>query len=452
MSKKLLLISTIIGSTISVPAFAEDAIAERISKLEQELKLLSRQAEIAKEEEVAAKAKQPIFEYNKKGFNVTSADGRNQLNIRGNAQIDGRFFLNDKNNIGRDEFLARRLRPIITGKSDNASFRLMPDFAGGNARLLDAHVDYKISDPLQLRFGKFKTPISLERLQSQTDLLFIERGFANSLAPSRDFGAQLYGDIDQGLFEYQIGVFNGGPDTAAADNDGDDGKDYVARVFGQPFKNSNIYELRGLGLGVAGSVGEREGSASSSTTSLGSYASPGQQRILAYSTGALAADNTFADGTHWRLYPQGYYYYGPFGAMAEYAISNQEVTKNGVSDELQHKAWQLDFSYVLTGEDASYKSLTPSEPFNLQGGGIGAWEVAARVGGIDFDNDTFPTFASLNNSVTEAKGFGLGLNWYLNERVKWQLNYDQTQFEGGAAGGNDRPTEHAVFTRVQYQF
>jgi phosphate-selective porin OprO/OprP len=452
MVRKLLLASTVLSLGLSTSALAEDSVSSRIERLEQEIKILKRQAELDKEEAVAEKSKQAKVEYGKRGFTVTSADGRGQLGLRGNTQIDGRFFLDDEGNTGKNEFIARRLRPILTGKYDDFSFRVMPDFAGGTARLFDAHVDYKFSDPFQLRFGKFKPPIGLERLQSQTDLIFIERGLATNLAPSRDFGFQAYGTLGNGLLEYQAGVFNGNPDLTSLDSDGDDKKDYVARVFAHPFKKSDVIELQGLGIGIAGSIGDREGSAASASTNLGDYRSPGQQRVFTYRTGAAATDNTFADGTHWRLYPQGYYYYGPFGAMAEYSVTDQKVTRGAVSDTLKHTAWQTYLSYVLTGEDATYKGVQPAQPFNLKNGGWGAFEIAGRVGGIDFDNDAFPVFANPASAVSEAFGFGLGLNWYLNERVKWQVNYDHTDFDGGAAGGADRPDEHALFTRVQYQF
>jgi phosphate-selective porin OprO/OprP len=46
----------------------------------------------------------------------------------------------------------------------------------------------------------------------------------------------------------------------------------------------------------------------------------------------------------------------------------------------------------------------------------------------------------------------LGLNWYLNENLKWVLNYEQTSFDGGAAGGSDREDEKAFLTRVALGF
>lgn len=448
MIRKILIASTILSVSAASPAFAEnEALAQRVLQLEQELAILKRQLELDKEEKVTAQTSQPAVEY-KKGLTVTTADKRAQIGLRGYAQVDGRFFLDDDRNTGRDEFIARRLRPIIFGKVDDFSFRLMPDFAGGTTRAYDAHIDYKFYDAFQLRAGKFKPPLGLERLQSGSELAFMERGLTANLSPSRDFGVQAYGDVES-MFEYQLGVFNGNADLGNTDNDDDDNKDVMARVFLHPFHNSDQYALKDLGIGIAGSVGEREGS--TGTTILSDYRSPGQQRIFRYRSGA-AADTVFADGTHWRLNPQANYYYGPLGFLTEYLISHQEVQRGAASTSLEHTAWQAYVSYVLTGEDASFKGVKPKENFNPMNDGWGAFEVAGRVGQISFDDDAFPLFADPSASVSDATSFGAGINWYLNEMVRMQLNYDLTQFDGGAAGGRDRDNEHALFSRIQYQF
>ena len=59
-----------------------------------------------------------------------------------------------------------------------------------------------------------------------------------------------------------------------------------------------------------------------------------------------------ANGQHWRLSPQGYYYYGPLSLMGEYVISDQEVRNGAHSADLQNKAWEISGGWVLTGEDA----------------------------------------------------------------------------------------------------
>lgn len=428
-------------------ALAQSAgnIGERIQKLESELELLKRQLEVKEEKEKSAAEKAANVEFGKKGLKITSPDKNYELSLKGNFQFDSRTFLNDEGNTGRDDILARRIRPVLEGKAGKASFRFMPDFSGSTTRVFDAHADYKLTDALQFRAGKFKTPVSLERLQSPVDMFFIERGHPSNLAPNRDLGFMAYGNLIPDVLEYQLGLFNGNADIGNTDNDDDDSKDVAGRIFAHPFRNADTVALQGLGVGVAGSVGSRDGS--TSRTILGTYKTPGQQDFFRYRSDA------FADGQHWRLYPQAYWYSGNKGLLAEYAISNQEVTRGANHGELEHKAWQVAASYVLTGEDVTFRGgVKPFQDFNFQKGGIGAWEVVARVGQTDIDDGAFPIFSDATVAASKAQTYGTGLNWYLNENFKLLLNYEYTNFDGGATGGNDRADEHALLTRTQFRF
>jgi hypothetical protein len=96
-------------------------------------------------------------------------------------------------------------------------------------------------------------------------------------------------------------------------------KDLAARLFLEPFRNTSLNPLRGLGVGLAGSYGNQSGA-------LRGYVTPGQQTFFSYRTGAGAGStNVTADGLHWRLVPQAYYYWGPFGLLGEYAISSAKI-------------------------------------------------------------------------------------------------------------------------------
>lgn len=455
MTKKILLASVAFTflSFASFPVLAAtddqiDALSKRIESLEADLALLRRQKEVDDEKAKSLAEKTASVEFGKKGLKITSPDKKYELSLRGYTQVDYRRFIHDKDKTGRDEFLARRIRPTLEGRAGNASFRLMPDFAGSTTRIFDAHIDYKLYEALQFRVGKFKPPVGLERLQSATDVFFIERGHPTNLAPTRDFGFQIYGNIIPDQLEYQVGIFNGTTDLGNSDNDSDDKKDFAGRVFAHPFRNSSIVPLQGLGLGVGGSYGDREGS--TTTTILSDYRTPGQQTFFRYRTGATA---TFADGTHWRLYPQAYWYYRNFGLLGEYALSSQEVTRTTNHETLDHSAWQVAGSYVLTGEDVSFRGgVKPEKDFDPVQGGWGAWEVVARVGQTDIDNDAFPIFSDPSTSASKARTFGGGLNWYLNENVKFQVNYDHTSFDGGDTAGQDRKDEQALLSRVQFRF
>jgi phosphate-selective porin OprO/OprP len=438
--------------------------AERLDALEQEIAILRRKLEMKDEEEAAKASRTPIVGAGADGFFVRSPDQAFQLKLRAYAQADGRWLL-DPQSEGDDTFLFRRVRLNFEGTLfEHIDFRIMPDFANSTLTLFDAYANLKYFPEAQLQVGKFKPPVGLERLQSATALMFVERAFPTLLVPSRDIGGMLWSELAEGLVTYQIGAFNGVRDGGTQDVDTDDGKDIAGRLFFHPFRTLENQWLDGFGIGVAGTAGRIDEQA------------PTSFRTTAAATNFFAyrgASATFAavtgDGDRFRWTPQAYWYAGPIGFMAEFVSSEQEMRRDPLPavggdsfrEDLRHDAWQVALSYALTGENASYRGLIPAAPFAPSEGSWGAFEIAARYNEIDFDDDSFDggaaSFADPTTSATKAQGVTVGLNWYLNRWVKVMVNYDRTTFDGGAAGGTpgairDRDTEDSVFTRLQLNY
>ena len=375
----------------------------------------------------------------RKGLFVQSADGDFQMKLRGYLQMDSRFY-KDKD-VSDDTFLLRRVRPILEGTVfDYYDYRIMPDFTGGSATLFDAYLDVHYWPEARLRIGKFKPPVGLERLQSPLNISFPELGLPTSLVPNRDIGIQLHGEVFDGALTYAVGIFNGVKDGGNGDLDDNDGKDFEARLFAHPFTGSEIDALKGLGFGLAGTYGGQEGA-------LPAYKSIGQSQYFSYNKGAIA------DGSRSRISPQGYYYWGPFGLLGEYVLSSQEVALNGLKEEFDNDAWQIQATYVLTGENASYDGVKPKKPFSLKDGTWGSLEVAARYGQLEVDADVFRQgFADLAQSAAKAEAMEAGLNWYLNGNVQIKTSLAHIEYSGGGANGSDREDEDVIFTRFQIGF
>jgi len=179
-------------------------------------------------------------------------------------------------------------------------------------------------------------------------------------------------------------------------------------------------------------------------------ARPGR-RVYSYRTGT-ATSSSFADGTTTRINPQAYYYRGPFGALAEYVRTDQDVRIGNTYKTLTHDGFTAYAAYVLTGEDASFDGVKPANNFNVSTGGIGAWEVLARYGELHLDDASFPTFADATRSVSAAYESTAGLNWYVNPSLKINANFAYTEFDKGAAGSADREPEKLLTTRAQFRF
>jgi phosphate-selective porin OprO and OprP len=426
------------------PASTPQADADAVAALTQRLAILERKLELAEEAAAAKAPTTPVVSVSEKGLAAKTPDGAFEFKLRGNVQVDHRFYEGD-NALANETWLARRVEPILEGTlGPLVGFRLKPDFAGDSPTLAEAYVDLRFDPAYTLRVGKFKSPVGLERLQSSSSLPMIERSFPTELAPNQDVGAQLQGELAGGRASYALGVFNGAPDGRdSPTTDADDNLEFAGRVFFEPWKN-DASALSGLGFGLAASAGDKQGGGNNF---LPRYRTPGQLTFFGYRSAVIA------DGRHTRWSPQAYYYRNRLGLLGEWIRSEQEVVAGTDRAELAHDAWQLTASWVLTGEEGSYRGVAkPARPFAVDGEGWGAFELVGRIGELDIDDDAFPVFADPNTAATHARMWGLGLNWYLNANLKLAFNHVQTDFDGGAAAGADRDDEKIFFSRVQVAF
>ena len=233
-------------------------LAARLEAIDEQVRIVDRRREIDQEALTSRFSQSPVLEAGRDGFFFRSPDSSFQFKIGGYFQADSRFFAGS-NQPEASTFILRRVRPVFTGTFyKSIEFRLMPDWGQGQSVLQDLHLDFRFFPKASVRFGKFKAPFSLERLQSATDLTFTERAFPTNLAPNRDTGVQVYGDFAAGTFSYAIAAMNGVPDGGSSDLDTNDGKDFVGRVFFQPFIRGGVdHKGSGLGVGIAASHGRQ---------------------------------------------------------------------------------------------------------------------------------------------------------------------------------------------------
>ncbi len=389
------------------------------------------------------------------GFSFASADAANFIKLHGLVQGDSRWFSGDDGIANNDTFVIRRARLIFEGGFDRIfSFLIVPEFGGGgtgtsNAPVIyDANLGIAVTPDIKVVAGKFKSPIGLEMLQNDAVLLFNERSLATNLVPSRDVGIEVTGSPLGGAVNYTLGVLNGSADAAYTNNtDGDNNKDFVARLFLNPFVADTSSPLQYLGFGLAGSSGlqNKTGSLTSG------YKTDGQQTFFTYRSTILP------EGSDWRLAPQANYYYGPFSAEAEYTISSVTAFSGTSKAEVRNTAWQASVGYVLTGEKASYNGYTPKNNFNWEDGQWGAWEVGFRVAQLKIDDDAFPVFADPAASARAATSYGASVNWFLSKAIRVSFDLVDTHFD--RAPGFKSTTnlligqdERALLTRFQIGF
>jgi phosphate-selective porin OprO and OprP len=443
---------------------ATNVANDQIQQLDQKVRILARERELDQEAAATAAKNAPKLSVGSSGLIASSADSNFVFRIDGLIQVDSRTFFNDSvNKNANDGFLLRRVRPIFQGTLyRDFDFKFTPDFAPSTGpTIFDAYGNYRYAPWAQLRAGKFKTPEGLEQLQEDVNISFNERTLVTDLVPNRDVGLQLWGDINGGVLSYAAGIFNGVGDAQNSSNVAFENEvEFAGRLFAQPFKNSDITALQGLGFGVAGTSQNGTSNLKDLPNTTGGtspgYFTDGQQQFFAYRT------NTVASGEHWRLSPQAYYYYGPFSLIGEYAISDQGVrnTTTKAQADLHNTAWEITGGWILTGENASFNGVTPLHPFDPHNGEWGALQVVARFAELDIDDAAFAVngFANPATSASAAQAWSAGLNWYLNKNIRLNASFSHTTFTGGGGAGTSAPAivtrqpENVFFTRIQLAF
>jgi phosphate-selective porin OprO/OprP len=453
------LIAIGLGALLAIPAsLAQEDLKSKVDRLEEELRGLKQQLADRKTAEDKKIKSAPTVTAGADGITIHSADTNFVFKIHGYVQADGRFYPGDANGTApNDTFLLRRVRTIFEGSVfQDFDYRMMLDFGAGsslstanNTLVQDGYVTYHPWQGLQFQIGKYKAPVSLDRLQPDAYLTMVERSYTSELAPNRDVGFEVKGDLFDNRFSYAAGVFNGVGDNDSGDIEvADDEKDLEARVFATPFKLSKVTALQKLGFGLAGTIGNHEGP-------LRGFVTPGQQTFFSYNPANVGTNavSVVADGEQWRLAPQGYYYIGPFGVWGEYVISSLKARKNNPTDfaRFENRAWSVHVSYFLTGEENTWEPVKPKHRFSLSEGGYGAVQLVAQVQHIDLDNKMFPLYANPATSASAATSWGFGVNWLLNPNVKLSLNYENTDFKGGTSPFLQKG-EQVIMTRAQVAF
>ncbi|MGA2556921.1 MAG: porin, partial [Verrucomicrobiota bacterium] len=397
------------------------------------------------------------------GFWLRSADSNYTLRLQGVGQLDGHYY-KSVNPGQKDSLTIRRMRLIESGSVfKDYDYYVQEDFGAlnsatttNNSLLQDAYVNIHYWPGFQIQGGKFKELVNLEWQPADANLWFVERSYPSELVPNRNVGIQVHGDLFHGAFSYAAGMYNGLQDGGSGDIETDsNSKDVAARIFARPFTNTSIAALKGLGLGLGTSYGYEVGS------SLPSFSTVGRQTFFSYTNGAAASVTEAGD--HFRLVPQGWYFWGPAGLFWEYAYSSEKFnlkTTKTTRAFFDNTAWDVSASWFLTGEKNDLLTPpAPRHPFRIDGSGLGAWQLVARVGALDVDPAAFAKksdFATAG-SAQNAETWSVGLNWLMNKNIKWIFEYDQTRFGfapgyQAAKGTVAAHDEKVLMTRLQFAF
>lgn len=122
----------------------------------------------------------------------------------------------------------------------------------------DAFVNYGPSPWVNLQFGQYLIPFTMENRVADNTTPFLERSLVSRGlgAPfTRDIGAMLWGQAEDALVYYTVGIYNG--DGANRPN-ADSRFDVVGRAFTRPFVTTRGSLLESAQIGASGRYGSRD--------------------------------------------------------------------------------------------------------------------------------------------------------------------------------------------------
>lgn len=383
---------------------------------------------------LAANADSTNTTADKNGFRLKVPDNL-EIQCKGYGQTTGYFGIADEKKIYTDQFVVRRARLDTRVKIGSyIQMRIHGEFAS-TPQVLDAYLQLNFVDPLNLQFGIFKSPLSMERLQPVTALLFSDFAYTSSIAPNRDIGILLQGKPFGGILNYQLALINGAQDGSSSVGDINDDKDITGRILLSPFAHDKKCLFNSFTAGIGGSYGTHD------KETLSAFRTSGRTKVFNYKSSCLS------DGRSYRIAPQLQWFSGRYSFIGEYIQSTfRIVDTNGLKAELTNQAWNITTGFIILNGTRTGKGFKVDKPLNISKMQFGGLEVVARVQGIDIDDASFPAFASPVSSVSRILTFEGGLNWLLNDNARLHLAYGSSRFKNGAASGNRKPENVVYFT------
>lgn len=372
------------------------------------------------------------------GFFIRDLDGDFELKIEGLIQYNGSFW--ERGLGGRDtSFDVRRVRLEFGGHfHDRYRFLAEPKFTESEVELEEAWVGIDLCDDALLMFGRKKEPFSLEEMLPSKHLDYWDFSILNQFIPAEGHGVTLNAGSLKDPIEWGVAVYNG---TGAGDSNS--GSDVAGRFVWRPWAGTDCEVFDGLQVGVAGTRGNQNASLAGDELK-----TEARVPFLMYQPGAMT------NGDRTRVGAEAAWLHGPAALYAEWVTIDEEVQgATGVADTT-NDIWYVGGSYVLTGEEKTFKGVHPRRPFTSEGNGMGALQLAVRYSHLDLDSALVGTGMVLPTAHPgEIGSLSVGLNWYMTYNARLKLHWLRTVYDDPVTiGGDIRDSEHALLMQAQLNF
>ncbi|MBN2668008.1 MAG: porin [Bacteroidales bacterium] len=381
----------------------------------------------------------PIDVENRDGILVfESADKKFKYWFDSRLYFDGAYFFDENayNPIGNGVNVRRARFAIKANLWQNWYGELDLDFAGAVMELKDAYLKYTTDNQkFNFKIGNFKEGFSMESTTTSRYLMFTERSLVNELAPSRHMGVngtysdQLFTAI-AGVHFQKVGEAEEVAFTEAKNKDDgiDEGISFTGRLAIHPKIGENLLVHVGGGASyrTPKTSWETERAFRLSTRSLTTI-----NRKKYLDTDEFSAiDNQFLTGAELAFAYKNIMFQGEY-MMTQF--NRFEGYENAKFDGFYAQAGYLIFggNYNYNNGEAEFTQVTRGKEW-------GDLELAIRYDYLNLNDFEAQIYGG------SAQAYTIGLNYYVNDNVKFMLNYSILDHDRYANGKGKLNVGHDV--------
>ena len=364
----------------------------------------------------------PLQAESKDGVLVFSSDdGQFKWWLDGRVNLDGAFFVEDKNSLGDGVQLRRARLAVKSILWGDWYGELDVDFSGEAVAMKDAFLRYNnlLHRTGYVRVGNFKEPFGLEEVTSSRNLQFPERSEGpDGFMPGRKMG------LEVGHFapSYRVAAGMFGPDVTVYETEA---QDMTWNFTGRATWNGLRTDKSVLHLGLSGSWRQPQ-----FASGIVRFKTRNEYHVNNYKY----VDTDDISGVN---------RYGLVGGEAAYVNRRLRLQSEYVGVSVKRGAPFQDCAFGGGYVSASLFLTPDTHPYEWQDAEFGklvpknksgAWEVLTRYSAVDMtDHDVHGG---------KSNALSVGLNWYANANIRVYLDYvmvanDQDANARGALVGND---------------
>jgi len=344
-----------------------------------------------------------------------SYDNKYHVKFFGRISADGGLFWGKSNQkVGNGTTISQLAFGGTFFFGERLSGKFEIDFSNGNLLLLDNFITYNFTKRFGLRAGNIQEAFSMDLLNSFKDLSLMNRAqVVNAFAPGHHLGLQgVYEDkqwLLTGGVHFQKSMVLGNKENSDSNlkKGQNEGYSLTGRTVWMP---QNADKDKGLHIGLAASYATPK-------TDVGKDTEPKMVRfnqsestinkIKFLDSGYISdVDHTWLAGAELAGY------YGPWKFQAEYI--HQGINRKGNFSNESFSGFYVQSSCLLLGGKQDYNNSRGAfnQPLIGKKGDV---ELALRFDRLDMNDKEIKGGAS--NQYTA------GVNYYVNENLKLQLNY-----------------------------